>query len=654
LILRLTRARRACFVATGDHEGDCIHMIWRGNTMTTRWITWKILVVVAMMAIPIDSQGFDPIQTSPTGLIRKTSFRKRLGTPHTSFLGRTGGFPSLQPSALEFDSDGRLFVGTRDRGLLLLGDSIAAERDIASVIDADKQKEVQAIHCLLWDSKRACLWIGANGGLFSVKRSIDSYDLTRVDALRDTIVLSLALDRDNGLWIGTSRGLFDPSLTRYTTQDGLLNDIVQSLAIDSTGLVWIGTSRGLQIRNGTTFHLPLIAGLGPQGDEKEPVSAWVYGIAEDRDQDSLVSDDLYQVIMTGLIRGVHKAPAEDPEKEVPSPSKWQDWRTETIKLLETILEKRLNRQRQSRVVMVGTTEGVFRFLDDVYRGEKISPAWITAVTVDSMGQSYAAAREGPLVSCGVGWLSLFGWFDLMARVRLLLACAMLDEIDLRVEPGSSGLLNMSEIEDARTMSPDAQEEWVQERARSHAVTSMTFSPRNALFLGVDRAGLFRIITTAVVGDLFSSALLRGKMLGLARKWFFVNTPRAQAPPHPEIIMGRAMCVDSYFNFQSYKKSLTNLWEGRVSQLRQEDWNRLAPILGQYANPGSLIQFVEILHNDPYIFIPMISLEDARLLVNEGSIQLEFSIPPTAEQIDILEAQDLPTARPATHGESPPE
>jgi hypothetical protein len=56
--------------------------------------------------------------------------------------------------------------------------------------------------------------------------------------------------------------------------------------------------------------------------------------------------------------------------------------------------------------------------------------------------------------------------------------------------------------------------------------------------------------------------------------------------------------------------------------------------------------VEILHNNPYIFIPMITLEDARRLVQEASIQLEVSVPPTIEQIDILEAQDLPAQQPA--------
>jgi hypothetical protein len=108
--------------------------------MKTRLVTLRILLVGLALVAALTSAaageslaggvGSTPSQPRAESPLRQTSFRQRLQTPHTSFLGRNDGFPSLRPSALEFDSDGRLFVGTRDMGLLLLSDSMAPERDI--------------------------------------------------------------------------------------------------------------------------------------------------------------------------------------------------------------------------------------------------------------------------------------------------------------------------------------------------------------------------------------------------------------------------------------------------------------------------------------------------------------------------------------------
>ena len=75
----------------------------------------------------------------------------------------------------------------------------------------------------------------------------DTYRIAGID--RPFAVSKLLLDRDGGLWIGTSReGLIhvhQGRVDRFTTADGLSSDTINVLYEDREGSIWVGTSEGL-------------------------------------------------------------------------------------------------------------------------------------------------------------------------------------------------------------------------------------------------------------------------------------------------------------------------------------------------------------------------------------------------------------------------
>jgi signal transduction histidine kinase/ligand-binding sensor domain-containing protein len=92
------------------------------------------------------------------------------------------------------------------------------------------------------------LLIAMTGGVKQlVGDKLDAYRITGLDQPVDAH--KLLVDRDGGLWIGTSRQglvhLHQGRVDRYTTADGLSNDTIEALYEDREGNIWVGTSEGL-------------------------------------------------------------------------------------------------------------------------------------------------------------------------------------------------------------------------------------------------------------------------------------------------------------------------------------------------------------------------------------------------------------------------
>jgi hypothetical protein len=75
-----------------------------------------------------------------------------------------------------------------------------------------------------------------------------------MDKFPETLCLCLALDKNNGLWVGTPNGVYDPSGTFFGTKDGLPSAMVTSLQMDKNGNMWIGTDGGLVRKSANTFR----------------------------------------------------------------------------------------------------------------------------------------------------------------------------------------------------------------------------------------------------------------------------------------------------------------------------------------------------------------------------------------------------------------
>ena len=140
--------------------------------------------------------------------------------------------------------DGKVWLGTRDKGLFYLKDG-----KISSV---SKPSDPKKINCLL-ALKNGQLWIGTDEGLLRWNGS----DLNRVSesaALQHAQILSMNLDRDLNIWLGTAHGLFRiNSASPRQQSDFQPGSAVTAIFEDREGNVWTGTAGAIERYRGSAF-----------------------------------------------------------------------------------------------------------------------------------------------------------------------------------------------------------------------------------------------------------------------------------------------------------------------------------------------------------------------------------------------------------------
>jgi len=104
------------------------------------------------------------------------------------------------------------------------------------------------IKCLVIDGHKK--WVGTDNGLALFNDTNWTIYNTSNSPLTDNYVVSLSLDTNRTLWIGTTQsGAFHFDGTNWvnynSANSGLPNDFVRSFAFDHQGNVWIGTTDGL-------------------------------------------------------------------------------------------------------------------------------------------------------------------------------------------------------------------------------------------------------------------------------------------------------------------------------------------------------------------------------------------------------------------------
>lgn len=183
------------------------------------------------------------------------------------------------------DRKGRLWVGTQDAGLSILGPSGTEWTHYRRQFGP-----TDTIRCLLQDRKGA-IWIGSSGdglsryddqtGTFHTYR----YEEGKKGGISSDRVYSLIEDRRGRIWAGTAEGLnrIDGSAGPFTVyrndafdSDSLSNNMVMSLHEDGNGRIWVGTWGGglnrYDERSGRFDHFTENEGLA---------NNVVYGILED-------------------------------------------------------------------------------------------------------------------------------------------------------------------------------------------------------------------------------------------------------------------------------------------------------------------------------------------------------------------------------------
>lgn len=112
------------------------------------------------------------------------------------------------------------------------------------------------------------LFLGSRGGYgvnrFNINDSTSSSILMNM-AIGD--VISLYIDEDSTLYVGTSSGLIQvlggedktkDKIKQFTREDGILNDMIHGILEDNFGIIWLSTSKGLvkyNPQNGAFFNV---------------------------------------------------------------------------------------------------------------------------------------------------------------------------------------------------------------------------------------------------------------------------------------------------------------------------------------------------------------------------------------------------------------
>jgi ligand-binding sensor domain-containing protein/signal transduction histidine kinase len=154
-------------------------------------------------------------------------------------------------------SDGKIWLGTQDRGLFYLQDGrvYAAAKDFPNM----------DVNCIL-PLENSELWVGTSKGVMRWNGT----GLTRAGVpaeLLNVEVLSMIRDRDSNLWVGTTRGLF-----RFNSNGVFLlatalkrpPRAINALFEDREGNIWLGSVHGLERLRDSAFATNSVAGLKSQ------------------------------------------------------------------------------------------------------------------------------------------------------------------------------------------------------------------------------------------------------------------------------------------------------------------------------------------------------------------------------------------------------
>jgi ligand-binding sensor domain-containing protein/signal transduction histidine kinase len=153
----------------------------------------------------------------------------------------TEGFPFPITAMMQDDGQG-LLVGT-SAGLIRLRD---ANEEWLTKCERPPMPDVRAIA----REPDGTLWFGMNsGGGLGCLRGGNVKTFNRKDGLASEFVLSLYLENDNTLWVGTlDNGLCRLKNGKFATinsKNGLPNNVICSIIDDGFGNFWIGSQNGI-------------------------------------------------------------------------------------------------------------------------------------------------------------------------------------------------------------------------------------------------------------------------------------------------------------------------------------------------------------------------------------------------------------------------
>ncbi len=146
--------------------------------------------------------------------------------------------PNSPVDAMAETTDGKIWLGTRDRGLFYISRGQA--------LPSAKKTPVK-INCLL-ALRNGDLWIGTDTGLMPLA---DSPAKSIPPPLRDVPIFAMLQDRDGNVWVGTAGGLFRMNEHGVSVDND--NTKVTALFEDRVGSVWVGGPHGIECLHDSAF-----------------------------------------------------------------------------------------------------------------------------------------------------------------------------------------------------------------------------------------------------------------------------------------------------------------------------------------------------------------------------------------------------------------
>lgn len=546
--------------------------------------------------------------------------------PYRAFYGTCSEFPSNEVSSIVEGENGDIYVGTFDSGILKF---TWGERQWEALPQKDGLPPYNNVHHLVWNAQAKEIVAATNGGVIRV-RVADQFSDSEVTVIRkadDSINLSLVHEGDGRYWIGTSRGLLNPSGTRFTQQDGLGSDQIQCLAL-ADGKLWIGTTQGFSVRVGETF--------GAVGVGSETFSNWVNGVTVSRSPlTSAFPEDRIEFIIESLLAGADRRPEADPENPRPNPKPDRKDFLDALQVeKDELLPSKLRAEKER--VFVAANTGFFETDIWTRNMKELLDRWATAVFSDEMGRTYFSTKEQEILPSSRN-SRVYSSFTMGTRIRAYIAGLIKGELD---NSGvSTGLVPLPTIQELRKKSEPEQDAWLESWLQEVPVTSINIGRRGTFWIGLKGAGLFRIEVADLVGELFSGAMCRQKRyLGGKRKQFCLETPAMSGPPTSDTTEGIDKVRSTYTGKESTFGALPRkIWVGRCSELQKNDWKRVGEFLGQYGDPVAILHLLASLPQDPLIFIPFVGLEEGVQLLQ----QMKEEIPQDREKLKTLIEEKVP-------------
>jgi len=153
--------------------------------------------------------------------------------------------PNVAVTSMSQTSDGRVWLGTREKGLFYTIDG--------HVFSATKESQPKNVDCLLPLEDRK-LWIGTEKGMLEWNGTALT-DEGVPPLLRRTRIFAMIRDRDSNIWVGTADGLVRAMDDGVSAELSTLNvsGPVTALFEDREGNLWVGGSQGIERLRDSTF-----------------------------------------------------------------------------------------------------------------------------------------------------------------------------------------------------------------------------------------------------------------------------------------------------------------------------------------------------------------------------------------------------------------